>query len=216
MKKKELKKIIIWTIIALIIILTIGIFIYKTYFKTEVKKESSNITDIITSNGEMVSYKYNNYLFEKKDGVWYTQIQKGKQPFVIAFIYGPINVENLTINFELNDFQKYTTPGRKVYVTFDHDSTNASYIATAAINIINNLKTVYGVNSQRACMRNSTNCAGAPIITCENTNNTVVIQFVDSVKTDITYKDNCLTIKSSKEGYIKAAEKIVLNWYKIL
>lgn len=219
MKKKSNsnKKVIIWTAIILIIAIGAGLLIYKNLNKNiEVKKQNSNITDIITQNGEMVSYKYNNFLFEKKDGVWYTQIQNGKQPFIIAFIYGPIGVENITINFLPNDFQKYTTPRKKVYIAFDHDSSNASYIATSAINIINNLKTVYGVSSQRACLKNSTNCAGAPVINCENTNSSVVIQFIDSDKTDVTYKDNCLTIKSSKEGYIKASEKIVLNWYKIV
>lgn len=222
MKTKKQTKGIQYIFIALgiIILMTTLVFFIKYNPINNAKKEinipDNNITDVITQNGEIISYKYNNYQFEKNQGVWYNQVQMGTQPFIIAYNYGPINVQNLSISFLPNDFQKLTKSGKKIYVTFDHDSSNAPYIATSAINIINNLRTVWGVQSQRACLTNSTNCAGAPVITCENRKENVVIQFIDSENTNIEYKDNCLTIKSSKDDYIKATERIILNWYKIM
>lgn len=220
-KKIEGAKYIFIALGIIIIISLIAAFpLIKTKFFTtkEIPKSDlygANITNVITQNGEIVSYKFNNFLFEKQDNIWYTQVQQGSQVYTISFTYGPINLENISIIFNPNDFQKLTTSGSKVYVTFDHDSANASYIATSAINIINNLKTVYGVKVQRACLTNTTTCVDAPVITCDNTDK-AVIQFIDSETNSIEYKDNCLTIKSSGKDYIKSGEKIILNWYKIV
>ena len=219
-EKNQIKGIkYIFVAVAIIVIFTLIVFIvmFKPFSMIPSKKDiNSKVTDVISVNNEIVSYKYNNYLFEKKEGVWYNQVQRGAQPFIIAYTYGPLYVENMSIEFLPNDFERLTGPGKKVYLSFDHDSTNASYIATSAINLINNLKTVWGVSSQRACMKNSTNCAGAQIINCDNTKDSVVIQFIDSEKTSVTYKDNCLTIKSSRDNYIKSTERIILDWYKII
>ncbi len=184
-------------------------------YNKEIISHKGNVTDVIIRNGEIVSYKYNNFQFEKNNNVWTTEIQFGEQPYYITFSYGPIEVENISIVFNSNYFQKIATPKHKVYVTFDHDTTNASYIATSAVNLITNLKTVYGLNISRACLKNSTNCAGAPIITCQSNPNNAVIQFIESETPYAVYDKNCLTIYGSNTEFIKTTEKVILSWYKI-
>ena len=125
-------------------------------------------------------------------------------------------MENISLVFKDNYFEQMTRPKSWVYVTFDHDSTNASYIATSAINLITNLKTVYSVDVSRACLTNSSNCGDVPIITCENHPDNVVISFVESKVPYAVYDLNCLTIYGKNDDFIRTTEKIILNWYKIV
>lgn len=212
------KRMITFAIIAIIVLSALGYMFWDYKIsKKNISPYKGNVTDIIEVNGDIVSYKYNNFQFEKRDNMWLTQIQMGKQPYIITLTYGPIYIENVSMEFKENYFPALTKPGRKVYVTFDHDSSDASYIATSSINLITNLKTVYGVNVERGCLKNSTNCAGAPIVTCENSPNNAVIQFIEDDKiTHALYDGNCLTIWASKDNFIRATEKIILNWYGVI
>ncbi len=214
--KKEFSSTKVIISLIVIVILAFGAYlIFKNRSGNNKQAYKGNVTDIVMQNGEIVSYKYNNFQFVKKDNSWYTQIQKGSQPYIIGFTYGPINLEDININFNDNYFPALTTPGSKVYLTFDHDSTNGSYIATAAINLITNMKTVYGINASRACLKNSTSCAGAPIVNCASKPNNAVIEFLESNETSVTYAANCLTIRGQKDDFIRETEKIILNWYGI-
>lgn len=211
---KPSKRTLIIALSILIIVLLAAIIFLKS--KDTAPKYSANVTDPVEQNGELVAFKYNNFQFEKREGMWFTQIQQGSQPYIIAFLYGPINVENITIEYKENLFPALTTPKSKVYLTFDHDGTNSSYIATASINLITNMRTVYGIDAERACTKNSTNCAGAPVVTCESHKNNAVIQFIESKETRILYEDNCLTIWAERDNFIKAVEKIILDWYGVV
>jgi hypothetical protein len=210
------KRIIFGIIIAVIILSGIAYYFLKGNILPQKNQYTGNVTDIKTSGGEIIAYKYNNFQFEKNGGYWLTQIQRGAQPYIITFLYGPLNVENISLVFNDNYFEQMTRPRSHVYVTFDHESSNASYIATSAINIITNLNTVYYVNVTRGCLKNSSNCGEVPIVTCENHPHNAVIQFVESEVPYAVYNLNCLTIYGNNDNFIRTTEKIILNWYKIV
>jgi hypothetical protein len=217
LKDLKTKRILFGIILGLIILSAIGFVFLKDMLPIQEKNNYiGNVTDIIKVKENIISYKYNNFQFEKNNNMWVTEIQTGKQPYLITFVYGPVNVENISIIFKDNYFQSMTKPGSKVYIAFDHDTTNASYIATSSINLITNLKMVYGLNVSRACISNSSGCAGAPVVTCKSNPDNAVIQLIESNVNYVVYDENCLTIYGSKDGFIKATEKVILNWYGIL
>ena len=202
-------------VLAIIIIgILAAVFILKS--TDEDTAPYSNVTDIVKNGGEIVSYRYNNFDFAKKDGIWYTEIQEGGKPYIIAFKYGPLGLENLKIEYKENLFPALTTPLSRVYLTFDHDTTQASYIATAAINMISNMKTVWSLKPARACLVNSTSCKGAPVVTCKSSPDNAVIQFIESNTTKVLYEGNCLTIEAEGNDFIRAADKVILDWYGIV
>lgn len=175
-----------------------------------------NVTDIIRDNNEVIAYKYNNFEFAKDNGIWYTQVEKHNTPYVIAFKYDPVNLEDIKIQYEENLFPILTKPYSKVYVTFDHDTSQAPYIATSSINLISNMKSVWYINVSRACSINSSSCIGVDVVTCDSAPNNAVIEYVESNVTSIKYFDNCLRIEASYDEFIRAADKIILDWYDII
>ena len=210
----ETRKSKYWILIPLIIIA--AFFAYQNFNTEQETQKNPLVSDIVYLDDKIVSYKYNNFQFENNNGIWNTEIEKGKQPYIISFTYGPLNVSHIFIEYAENSFPMLTKPGKNVYVTFDHTSNQTSYIATSSINLIANMKTVWGLNLKRACTVNSTECQDAPVITCESRPNNAVIQFFESDYTKVLYKDNCLSIWGNKREIIKATERIILDWYDIM
>ncbi|MBR9690098.1 hypothetical protein GOV08_00245 [Candidatus Woesearchaeota archaeon] len=219
-KKKEntRMKFLIPVISIFLIIFIFGCAQLKSKKPWDELELSSNVTDFVTVDGEIVAYTYNNFDFVKKDGAWYTEVQPEliNEPYIVPFRYGPIEVEDIEIEFLPNDFARYTKPFSKVYITFDHNSSGGSYIVVAAINLVSNMKGGWLVNSSRACIEESVLCENVPVVTCDSHPKNAVIQLIEDEETKILYEDNCLTIWASKNDFIRAAEKIILNWYGIM
>jgi len=162
------------------------------------------------------NYIYNGYSFVKvKNNMWSTQIKYGDTIFNIILRYGPKDVEDVFITgkFDQDGFnQGYA------YVTFNPDDKNLKYVALAASDISTSIAKVFHVMPIAACTKNITEgCIGRPIITCEDDKPTIYLQ--QSEKEDdasIIFLNKCIIIKGKDLDLVKAADRFLLGWYKIM
>lgn len=203
-KKKELIKndwviIVIPVIIILIIIgAVLGIkYIYKPKEKIQ-------------------TVEFNGFTFVNDSNIWKTQIQMQNKVYNLMFKYNPYDVEDIKINYHFNWFTKLTAERRYMYITFDPEDKNMAYIALAAADLTRALTRVYGIKPVATCTKNITDaCAKVPIKTCKTTS-MPVIYIDDNPIQSITYRDNCLTIQGEKDDLLKAVQRVLFDWYKIM
>ncbi len=204
LKKKELIKndwFILIIPVVIIVVLIAAVFGVKYFYKPKEKIQTIN---------------FNGFIFTNESGIWKTQMQMQDKLYDLMFKYNPYDVENITINYRLNKFSELTAERRYMYITFDPEDDNLAYIALAAADLTRALTRVYGIKPVAACTKNITDaCSDVPIKTCETTS-MPVIYIDDNPIQNITYKANCLTIQGEKDDLLKAVQRVLFDWYKIM
>lgn len=158
---------------------------------------------------------YNNFKFANIDGIWVTEWQLDSRLYTLQFRHNPAEVEDIPvtgttdIRFQLED----------VYITIDpveERTEDMAYLNLAAIELLTKLQNPLGRNIIAACTANETEaCADRPIITCDNTNSTV-IYLKPAEKNSITLKGNCAIFEGKREGIVMAADKALFQWLHII
>jgi len=203
-KKKELTK-SDWLIIVIpvIIILVIigGVLGIKFFYKPQPKIQT---------------IEFNGFTFVNDSNIWKTQIQMQNKIYNLMFKYNPYDVEDIKINYHFNWFTKLTAERRYMYITFDPEDDNLGYIALAATDLTRALTRVYGITPVATCTKNITDgCSNVPIKTCKTTS-MPVIYLDDNPVQNITYAANCLTIQGENDDLLKAVQRVLFDWYKII
>ena len=159
-------------------------------------------------------YTYNHFDFYYHDGMWYTQIQLGNQPWNVPLRFGPREVEYIPIVGDPNIL--LTVKG--VYITFDPDSANLNYTALAVSELSLNLAQALDITPIGACTKNITEaCHNRPIISCETDKKHAIIYLTEESNFPIVeQKDNCLILKGKGFDLVKAVDRLLLYWYKIM
>ncbi len=159
-------------------------------------------------------YTYNYFDFYYIDGMWYTQIQLGKQPWNIPLRYGPKDVEYIPVIGDPNVF--LTAKG--VYITFDPDSDDLNYTALATSELSLNLAQALNITPIGACTKNVTlACHNRTIVNCEIDKKHAIIYLTQNSSFPIVeQKDNCLILKGKGFDLVKAVDRLLLYWYKIM
>jgi len=171
----------------------------------------SIIKDIIDQNETKDGYLYNGFVFIHQDDLWHTQWQKGDTMLNLHFHYGPRDVEKIPMigsldkNAKINEF----------YVTFGPNETNMSLIAVASSELGLNLVNGMNIKLTAACTYNDSACAGRPIITCNNTNKSVIYIKTNDV-TNVLLEKNCITIQGEGEDLIRSVDKFLFSSYQII
>jgi len=161
---------------------------------------------------EFPSYEYNGFTFTKIEGLWHTEWQRGNELFSVHLRYGPKESENIPIIRYSNETFKIN---KTVYITFD-PGTELGYIALASTEISLNLHNTFGIKPIAACTENKTQpCSKRPIITCTNTNESV-IYIRKGDETGLFTNNNCLIIQGKDEDIVRAADKVIWVWYGII
>ena len=159
---------------------------------------------------------YNGFTFVNLSGIWMTKMVFNDRDYELIFKYSPYDVENISVKYDFNWFTKLTSERKQIYITFDPEDKNLQYVALAAADVSRALTRVYGLQPIAACTKNITEaCANRPIKTCQTTTMPIIYLNEDPVQ-KITYRGNCLTIQGEGEDLLKAVEKVLLNWYKII
>ncbi len=155
---------------------------------------------------------YNNFRFTKVENLWFTQVQIGNQPYNVPLHYNPYEVEAIPMVGDIDErFQQDFT-----YITHDPAESNLGHVAVAAAELSLNMATAFGVEPVAACSRNVTDaCAARPIVTCESTNASV-IYLREANFTRIDLRGNCIVIQGSGQELIKATDKVLYVWYRII
>ena len=159
---------------------------------------------------------YNGFSFVFVDGLWYTQVasQDGSTLFDVPFHNLPVHVEEISLAGELNS--ETFDAASEIYVTFDPLGSDLQYVALAIGKFDQTMLKAYGKIPVAACDRNETNaCATRPIITCENTVDSVMsIQQTDEAA--VVFDDNCIIVQGRGEELVQAMERLLFHLYGIM
>jgi len=160
---------------------------------------------------EEQGYFYNEFSFVFFDGLWYTEVQPNQNTYQVPLHFGPKDLENISIKGKLDDrFQK-----GDVYLTFN-PLTSDDFLGVAIGEISQSVSRAIGRKPIGACDRNeTTSCQNRPIINCTNTDQAVIF-FSQEPGPEIELKGNCLIIKGQEYDIVKAADRVLMQWYKIM
>ncbi|MEM2915747.1 MAG: hypothetical protein QXT19_00050 [Candidatus Woesearchaeota archaeon] len=199
------KNLIVITAITLLLVV-VFVFVYKTMGKLQARKPDLT---------------YNNFEFYKmSDGMWHTAWQRDGQIFDVSLRYSPLEVEKVPTSGALN--RTFLRP--PYYLTFDPDSnsTNSSnntdfkYLALAFSELGLSWSRGMGNEVITACTKNlSVACAGHPIITCDDDDKAVFYVRI-AEKPRVTLDGNCLIIEGQGLELIKAVDRVLYHFYRIM
>ena len=159
---------------------------------------------------------YHNFLFEQIEGNWYFDWQRDNVLYTVSLRYSPYDVENTTIRGVLNE--SFNTR-REIYVTFDpelgNNTKNFTTLALAATELTQSMARVLGFKPISACTRNSSSCAGIPIVTCA-TPNASVLSLTDIGTPGIILEQNCIILRGEGFGLLKSVDRLLYQWYGVM
>ena len=210
-EKKSNKNFLI--IIGVIFILFIAVFSIKLFIKPKIVTIDGMITK--TLQGETnpeTNYMYNGYVFVKVRNLWYTKWQYEDNILNIPLHYGPLELEDVIAEGELDE--RFNTG--KYYITFDPLGEDFAHVAVAAGELGLNLVKGMGAKITAACIQNDSNvCIDRAIITCDNTNESV-IYIKESEDPGIIMDGNCLILQGNEMELLKVVDRVVLQLYGIM
>ena len=216
---KEIGIIIIGIIVIFAILLIIP-NLFKQQARTMAQMHEENYNN---PSGEK-NYIYNGFCFLKLEDpqsenlFWYTQYQREDIIYDIPMHYGPKEVENITKEI-INSTPKQEFKG--IYITIDPKNesvlrphlTKAVYELQEKLRIIKSYNIMYG-----ACTENKTkSCVDRQIITCDNTEDFIVIYMKDDVEdAKIAIDGNCIIVQGTNESLIQATDKLIYGLLGIM
>ncbi len=159
---------------------------------------------------------YNGFDFVNVDGIWRTEWQREGQAYELDFRFNPKDVEDIPVTGKTDLRFQF----EKIYLTLDptneERTPETAYLNLAAVELSRKLVEPFERNVTAACTRNETDaCFSRPIVTCENTNSSV-IYLKQADKARIILNGNCAVIQGSGESIVKAADKALFQWLKIM
>lgn len=163
---------------------------------------------------ETVNYNY--FKFSKIDNLWHTKWQSntGKE-YVIAFRYLPQETLSVQVTGEINEsFNERNI----TYITFDplSESNQFKYLGMAAVDLAFAFKGPLNKNMEMACTVNQTDaCVKIETATCNDINKSVIYIKAQG-EPKIELKENCVTLQGSELELIKAVDRLLYQYYKII
>jgi len=198
-EKAKVRKVAVFIVVGFIVIFFIILFGVKYVYKEKAPYETMT---------------FNNFEFTKIAGTWYTQWQHNNQLVALAMRYNPAEVNNVTVLGELGEgFTK-----SKVYITFDPYSEEDSfkYLALASAELSQSIVKAFNKEIIPACTRyENETCENLSIVTCDDTDK-AVIHIKAKEPTQIILQDNCITLQGKEFELLRAVDKLLYLWYKII
>lgn len=157
--------------------------------------------------------KYNGFQFVNMADLWYFNWQKDNQTYIVSFNYNPKQVEAIPVYGQIDGRFKQ----QQIYLTHDPTEEGQQNAAMAvAVVELASMQSTLNLQLQAACTANTTEaCWDRPIINCENTNSSV-IYLKEGNETRIDLLGNCMVIQGEGTEIIKATEKVLYIWYKVI
>ncbi len=204
--------------IIIIIILLAAIAAYSHFYKPKpLTLEEMHVLNLQGKLKPSQGYIYKGvYSFVYLDNFWYTQLKspKGTKVYDMALRYSPEDLENITIEGQLNAdlFDNQT----QFYVTFNPTGKSLSYVSLAVADFDTHMTKVFDKSPIAACDRNETEaCAARPIITCSSTDE-LVLYVKESDRSRVYYNSNCIVIEGSGFDLVRGADRVLYNLYHIM
>lgn len=197
-KEQKQERIIFWTVIGII-----AIFAFFLLWKLFIPVQDGEGTEYVI---------YNDNYFTKEGLFWVTQWVRNDTVYNLPFRYNPYEVLDVKLEGILDErFHQ----GR-IYITHDPAEHNLSYVAISAIAFSESMVRAFNIMPVAACTKQETEgCIDRPIIDC-TAQNASVIYLRDAAPTRIILNGNCMTVQGEKEELLRATDRVLLRWYKIL
>lgn len=199
-------------IVGVIILLFAAIFTIKFFIRPEeVTIERMIVRTLQGDTNPETNYVYNGYVFVKVGPLWYTRWQLEGYVLNIPLHHGPLELEDIKAEGSLDE--RFNTGD--YYITFDPYGDDFAHVAVAAGEIGRNLVEGLGAKISSACYENHSVCADKPIITCDNTNESV-IYIKESDDPKILMDGNCLVLQGKDKELLKVVDRVILQLYRIM
>jgi len=158
---------------------------------------------------------YNAFEFVYVNELWQTEWERDGQLYIPAFRFHPKEVENVPITGNVDSRFRLES----VYLTVDPSQVKTeeeAYLTVAAVELSLKLESLFEGKVVTACTRNETDgCVDRPIITCENTNSTVMY-LKQAGEAKVVVNGNCVTIQGAGEEIVRAVDKVLYQWMGII
>jgi hypothetical protein len=156
--------------------------------------------------------KYNGFVFEQYGGLWNTEWLLNGNTYNLRLHYNPKQVEDLMITGKAD--ARFNKP--QTYITFDPQDENLSYVALSAAELSMSMINSFNITPVAACSENKTDaCSVRPIVNCDNKNDSI-IYLKNIAPTMIEFNGNCLVIQGEGSELLRASERFLYSWYRIL
>lgn len=158
--------------------------------------------------------EYNNFVFKQKNNFWHTEWQRGKQVYEVALRYNPEEVVAVPVNGVLNNsFNSRPV----VYITYDplSEKEDFKFLALAASELTLNMAGPLGKNVMAACSQESDECAGRPIVSCDNNDKSVIFLRAEG-SPSILLNQTCMTLSGEGFDLVKSVDKALYVWMRII
>jgi len=165
------------------------------------------------------AYTYNGFSFVLAEGLWWTEavVNKGDGNILlkVPLHFGPRDLENVTFTGTLSeDFNE----GLDVYFAIDPTLADP-YISLAISELGFNIIKGVGRKPVTACTFEDDICGDYEILSCENNpENKPIIEFVldTEVEAAVEKDGTCIKVIGHDYGIVRAADKLVLEWYDVI
>ena len=163
---------------------------------------------------QIQSYSYNNFIFTNVTGLWYTEILKAgtNDVYKVPLHFGPRDLQDISIEGDVNSFKNNT----KVYITFEPNGTDFSFIALAASELSINLAQTLNITPVAACTNNESDaCQGRPAVNCKEYGEPAIYLRYDN-QTRIHVENNCIFLEGQGVEVVRAADRLLLKWFSVM
>ena len=159
-------------------------------------------------------YLYNGHSFIYVDDFWQTDIEKSDRWLRVRLHFGPREVEEVIVEGSLD---KKFNNGNEVYMAIDPEFGN-KYLTLALSEV--NLNVVQGIKRKPVgvCNKENDTVCGEDreILNCEEPKGKPVIELRLGGEPKITLKGTCILISGEDFGIVKAANKLIWQWYGVM
>ncbi|MBN2567016.1 hypothetical protein JXB02_02945 [Candidatus Woesearchaeota archaeon] len=160
---------------------------------------------------------YNNFVFIRYDGLWYTKVRTQSAEYEIPLHFSPPEVMDVPVTGDIMRFfrDSHQLWGGRAFITFDPAATDLSYVALANGELSMSLIKAIEIRLFAACTENITGiCQTVPTVTC-GTNRTVIYLKQDP-ETAVIVDGSCLILQGAGPGLVKAVDRVLYTIYGIM
>tara|TARA_Y100000310_G_scaffold341625_1_gene441397 strand:+ start:2981 stop:3622 length:642 start_codon:yes stop_codon:yes gene_type:complete len=196
------EKIMIYTAIAIVVIIIALVASIKLYTPTE----------------KVPLLKYNGFFFTQRADFWHFDWQKDPETvYTVSLRFNPVEAAEVPLTGETMElFNQHLREKNEVFITFDPLADNFSYTALAAGELSLSIARALDITPYAACIINKTDtCIDRPIVTCDSKEKAVIYLDAEEDETKIIQKDNCLIISGRGLEKLRAIDRVLYHWYDI-
>ena len=191
--------ILIWAIV-IIAVLVIGIFALNYWHVGKVAATTEH---------------YNQWQFERQNGMWQTIWQKDNVQLILDFHYLPQATENITTKV-LPSWNPDGFATDQIIIAFDPRPEDQTYMQLAASELAFKL-TALGVNITTGYTVNATgDYPERPIVNCATKNVSIIVLNNVNITPTMVLQDRCITLSGYNQELLRATDRVMYTFYGII